>query len=349
MIIYLLYLWAYYGCFQYYVENAGDHPSLYWNITIIVSIIMTLMILQFMVTQICCIERLYAVFKKKDFALKVRHLFAPIFFMIFGVIVMISAVFAYFISHIDGYAHWNDYIKYIFPFGILFIIVSRIVMVYVLIQQISTFIVEAILKWTKIKENAQNQGNPKASVTRQTITPYNADDTLPSILIPKKSNTVLTSTPETLPNANIKTGSIDTLKTDDWMEQLLPKMERIFRTGLKLTTITIFADVIMIIPGILSILLVFLKMNNILSLSIGYVFITCSMLSILYGYLHYSFSNDIYYRRFICCVKCDDLFKKYMSKKITNNIKPNVITPDIKIGLLSAENASLNHLRNNTQ
>ena len=342
-IVFVLYLYTYYYCYEFNVLSIQHNINPFYVI-IVESIAMGLLVIQLLIIQINTLERRYYYFSMINNSLKKEDIVISLAFHIVSIILLEVSVLIFYVSHLEGYTNFNKSLIITIPLAILFGIISHFIMLYTTFKNLYSiikFIKYNDKKMDKIYSSSKGFDKDKLHIKTASITPFptynnNNNNTESLTSHHKKSNTLLGHTPEPptdLININSvkSTESINTTSNNQTHRESQDiditysiQLDYVVKNISKIITITMFSYIIIIIPIIFGILSGFIKNNNsILSLITGYIFIICSVLSILYLYLHYSFDEWLYYKKMICCVKMDNILIRKMNKMAEDTIYEN--------------------------
>ena len=335
-VVYLLGICIHYYCYQVNVEKTQIYGISPTYVIIFELVFMGLIISQLIIIQINSIERTHCVFSSTKYPLQTKPIIISILLTIVSTILLFLTTIFYYGSFIPEYSYIRKYMIASYPAGLLCHILADLNMLCVFVKTLFKMVTDSkIMTKQKSKTNefisdktvqpslnTLNTLNTKKSSC--TITPLNDqyitppiiqnDETPPSVqhqrntlLISKTDHTLMSLTAVQRSSGN----------QDISHMQLTKQMNRIIGSISKLITITLFNYIILCIPLILCILLSKMIIDDkILTLIAGYMFLLYSLYFIFYMYLHFSFSDSLYYNKMICCVKCDNKIKHKVSQMV---------------------------------
>ena len=275
------------------------------------------MIIQLVFVQINSMKITQRIVSNTKYPLKTRYLIVSIWFTSVSTILLLISTLFYYGSYMDQFQELKEYVVITLPLGILFAIGSHFIMLYRFVRTLFLIIYDH--KVIARQTTSYYDSEYKESKQTNSITPLNDSH------VSSKTPTTLGQTPETN-NVNSRYSEYHT-STSNENRYLNNPMNRIMKSISKLITVTLFAYIFMCVPAICCILVViFSHYNNLLTLIIGHIFIISSMFSVLYMYLHFSFSDEFYYNKLKCCVNIDTILRNKISLMVEHKIHKNETT-----------------------
>ena len=289
---YVVLLYVYYYCLSNNVINDSNNINGY-IVIILISIFLTILILQIGIIQIDSILRVYYICYKIIHASKVRYIILSIILVILSLISLEFTMTIYSVSHFKNYSKYRKYGIIPLIFGILFGFISHLLMLSEFINKIVSF---SLLKHS----NANNHDNvkpiPIASIKSQTTNQWHF----------------------TLSQNDNKTAPLISNETPINRDSINDKTfhDNIIASASKLITISLISYLfIFSIPLTFIILTILLNNDTIISLITGYILLVFSIIIVLKMYLHFSVADNIYYNKCKCCIKCDTFIRHILSKR----------------------------------
>ena len=203
-------------------------------------------------------------------------------------------------------------------------------------------------------KNEANNSPQLLNESNKLVLTLNNDSNVVSPVI-KELNVPLLNTSQSL-NENkysivttIKTERSDRTNTthiidDSHITENIERHDRIIKTSSKFIIIALFSYIIFCFPITCIILSSVIKnYDDILSLITANILLLCSMYSILYMYIHFQFSDELYKNRLLCfiCFKCDDILIRKASEMamIRANIHEKSFTTPLTSAVLSTQHS----------
>ena len=339
-IIYVLGWVINYYCFRLNITHNTTEIMNPEGIVLIQVIWLSFIVLQFVFVQVNATKRAYYILINTKYPLTIKSMLISVWFTIISTSLFFVSILFYYSPYIENYQYLRDYVVIILPVGMVFAVFCHINMSYKFVKTLFLMIYDSKTLYHQSFKYESGFSDCKDSKS--------TDQTIPTKLTP--SITLFSdSQGHSIQNLNESNTTTFLGQTPEYISATArtPKVNIVIPVGInlsimknisKLITISLVACILIGIPLICCILaVIFKEYNNVMTIITGHILTMVSMFSIFYMYLHFPFSDKIYYNKLICCIKCDNKITEKISKMVEKQIIKNG-----NIRPLLLENSSLN-------
>ena len=302
-ISYVLGVYLYYYCYARNVAHVTPIINLNdFGFIFIFIIVYTLHFVQYIILQINSTSMLCITFSATKYKITLKSMVILVLLIIISTLVLTASLVIFYISLFDKNALSSMNISIqslrviIFLIGVMFIILSNKVLVFMFVRRLFLMIKDQSHVYLYSLEQSKKQTTRKNPMIQCSNI---------------NSSGVNTNYSQLFKNNSISVYSEDNITNKEQVNT---------KAASKLVIITLIGYITAIIVIGCVATHAFASHNYGIHLIAGFACNIWSMLTILYMYLHFSFSDEIYYNKLYCCVKCDEGCQRILFKTALKSV-----------------------------